>query len=248
VVREGKTLRQRVVDVVRAGKAKAAAGDKPTRISRSYVKELMSLYGDTTGMVASLAVKDASQGIAEGLIQGLECATRNNPAQRSCDALVAWLQHTPTLNQKECVGLLKTIAMHPNMSRPASDLLTLELMKCVVRLGYQASFKDELSVFVHYMDGALSRAFTKCKRAGFSLQISADLRGLLRPLHASGRLAGGDGAQGRDHRHRWLCVAPCEWQPDWRSALRVGLPEAGDPALLRRLGRLAEEGGRASLR
>ena len=174
---DGMTLRQRVRQDLHA-----AEDQKEGRLGATYWRGLVQLYGSGVG-INSMQIKDVSQPVGEALEQAPGAAINANPAARSIEPLTGFLQHCETLNQKEFVGLCKAVSANKHMGKDNNDALLLEIMKYVVRLKQQETVAEEIQPMVPICYAALSRQYTRLKKAGVKvptwLETHQDLAAML---------------------------------------------------------------------
>ena len=82
------------------------------------------------------------EAIADALVQGLELAKMPNHASRTCEPLVARLQHASALNETELTRSLKAIINNVAASATMKDTMLLEWMRHLVRLSFHPQFPD----------------------------------------------------------------------------------------------------------
>ena len=82
------------------------------------------------------------EAIADALVQGLELAKMPNHASRTCEPLVAHLQHANPLNETELMGSLKAIINNVAASVLMKDAMLLEWMRHLVRHNLHLQFPD----------------------------------------------------------------------------------------------------------
>ena len=128
-----------------------------SRLGASYWRNLVQLYSAGVEGVQTLKAEDPSQAVQDALIQGLEAACRPNPATRTMEPLVAFLQHTQPLNQKELIGLFKALDAGSSMGKANSDLVMVEVIKYLVRAKQVETFHKEISAMKASFDEALTR-------------------------------------------------------------------------------------------
>jgi hypothetical protein len=128
-----------------------------SRLGASYWRQLVQLYSAGVEGVQTMEVKDPSLPAQDALIQGLEAACRNNPATRTMEPLVVFLQHTAPLNQKELVGLFKALDSGNSMGKVNSDLVMVEVMKYLVRAKQTELYAQEIANMKASFDEALTR-------------------------------------------------------------------------------------------
>jgi hypothetical protein len=150
---DGLLLRDRIT---RDRQNAKAVGEK-NRLGASYWRGLVQLYSAGVEGVQSLRVKDQSMPVQDALIQGLEAAVRSNPATRTAEPLVVFLQHCQPLNQKEIVGLFKALGTGNFMGRSNSDIVMVEVMKYLCKSGQVETFSKEVSTMRPLFDDALTR-------------------------------------------------------------------------------------------
>ena len=127
-----------------------------------------------------LEVVNKDEPVRDSLVQGLQCSMTTNPASRTMGPLVAMLQHCTPLNQKEVTGLFKALSStNASIGRANADLLLVEAMKYIVRVGQQESMKHDISVMRPLFDPSLARQYLRLKKAGVQvltwLQTHMDL-------------------------------------------------------------------------
>lgn len=158
---EGRTVRERIADDMKSSKGAA----QKKRLGATYWRELVGIYGDKSS--SSKEMKDPSLPVRDALVQGLETATCPNPAKRSIEPLISFMQHCGVLNQKETVGLFKALSSAGSqVGRGNSDTLIIEAMNYVIRMKQAAHLKDELAAMRNLFDGALARQYLRLKKAG----------------------------------------------------------------------------------
>jgi hypothetical protein len=150
---EGLLLRDRIARDRRAMKEECGN----SRLGASYWRNLVQLYSAGVEGVQTLKAEDPSQAVQDALIQGLEAACRPNPATRTMEPLVVFLQHTQPLNQKELIGLFKALDSGGSMGKVNSDLVMVEVMKYLVRAKQVDKFAKEVATMKASFDEALTR-------------------------------------------------------------------------------------------
>ena len=159
------TLREKIA----ADMGNKSLTGKAGRLGASYWRSLREHFcaGES---IEDMEVKDKKMAVSSGCSEGLAAAMRTNPGTRTHEPLAMWLQTTPTLNQREVVGLMKALAKRENFSNNAADLLVIDLMKCITRLDKRGDFSAEILVFKSICDRAVANTYSKLKQAGVSLQ------------------------------------------------------------------------------
>ena len=80
--------------------------------------------------------------ISDQLIQGLDIACRPNHNARTCEPLVAHLQHAAPLNETELLGSIKAIINNGFAGLAMKDTMLLEWMRHLVRHQLHLSYPD----------------------------------------------------------------------------------------------------------
>ena len=71
---------------------------------------------------------------------GVEIAARPNPATRTPEPLVAFLQHGACMNETECLGSLKAITNNAVAALAHKDIMILEWMRHITRNGLDKKY------------------------------------------------------------------------------------------------------------
>jgi hypothetical protein len=160
---DGLLARERILEDMRHNKKKDA-GKK--RLGAGYWRDLVQEYSQGCQHVSELKVKNPDQSVSDPLVQALEVATRTNPATRTIEPLMVMLQHCSPFNQKEIVGLFKTVSASQSIGRANLDIVLVEIMKYIVRAKQQDEFAEEIRVMRMLFDASLARQFLRLKKAG----------------------------------------------------------------------------------
>jgi hypothetical protein len=87
------------------------------------------------------------EAISDALVAGLEIAARTNHATRTCEPLIAALQHGPGLNETETYGCLRAILHNTSCGLATRDTLLLEFMRHVTRHGQHVLYTNMVQAF-----------------------------------------------------------------------------------------------------
>ena len=143
--------------------------DPKSRLPTTYWRGLQTMYGGSDTPVSNLAVKRKEEPIADPLLSALQKITDVNPSSRSPTLLRSWLKFTTAVNQRELVGLLKTIVLDKRAPQHEVGPLVLDTMRCVNRLGLRDLYAEEVEACKDLVDHALGQLWARCKRRRVNL-------------------------------------------------------------------------------
>ena len=138
------------------------------RLGTLYWKELAERWGAGENGIDDLPPGDASLPINDHLVQALEQAQLLNPAKRTMEPLVSFLQHCPKLNVRELRGLLKAASKLKLVSKMNQQNVLVECMKYIVRTGVAKESEQEVEAMKDIFDNALAHQWTRLKSKGVS--------------------------------------------------------------------------------
>jgi hypothetical protein len=165
---EGQTLREKVsADMAEADLVGGRLGTR-------YWQELQQLYASSVDPTHVLQVSNRDEPISEALIAALEHFDATNPQERTSEPLLAWLQTSPKVNQREFIGLLKACSKDAVKGRTTSDNVLLSLLKFIGSSKLQDKFPEEVKAILPLVDPILVRHFLMLKRSG--VQVSTYLQ------------------------------------------------------------------------
>ena len=128
-----------------------------SRLGAAYWRKLVQLYPAGVEGVQTIKIKNLSLPVQDALVHGLGAACKTNPATRAMEPLIVFLQHTQPLNEKELVGMSKALDSCKSMGKANSDLVMVEVMKCLVRAKQTELFADQIDTMKASFDDALTR-------------------------------------------------------------------------------------------
>ena len=165
---EGKTLREKVAADMEAAEAQGG------RLGTRYWQEMQQLYASSVDPTAVLQVTHPGAPISEALIAALEHFDAANPINKTSEPLLAWLQTSPMVNQRELIGLLRACTKDAVKGKSASDNVLLSLLKFIASSGLEKEFPEEVKCILPLVDPILVRHFMMFKRSG--VQVSTYLQ------------------------------------------------------------------------
>lgn len=128
-----------------------------TRLGAAYWRKLVQLYSAGVEGVQTIKIANPNLPVQDALIHGLEAACKTNPATRTMEPLIVFLQHTQPLNEKELVGMFKALDSCKSMGKANSDLVMVEVMKYLDRAKQTELFPDQIATMRASFDDALTR-------------------------------------------------------------------------------------------
>lgn len=165
IIKDGKSLRQRIADDRRAAKA---AGTKLgstywLRLRRQY--DLQAVSGAITEV---LVVKNKEEPVSQELADALAHARTANVTKKAVSRLCSFLQSCGNLNQREVVGLLRAVReMRPQQANGLEVIR--QTLAMLVRTEGHVEFATEVSCLADLWDEALSGLFVSGKKLGLAL-------------------------------------------------------------------------------
>lgn len=147
---DGLTLRQRIL------RDKEAAASSKQRLGANYWKELRCLYALDDQAMRKLGVANPSDLVSPALVSALEQATATNTNQRNKTPLLHYLASAPDCNQKELVGLLRSIMELKPSAVGSSAAIITAVLKFICRLGLDRKYPSEVEFVRTHMDEALA--------------------------------------------------------------------------------------------
>lgn len=151
---DGLTLRQTLIDRKRDKK-----GDAGSRLGTKLYSELGRAFALESSPVRALQVKDLSETVQPSLYQALKTAQDPNPAKRSKQPLYNFFSSVKDLNQKETVGLLRSISESAHVKGTAGRLHAFEVLKFIINSGLDKKFPEEISIMASTFDETLAGTF-----------------------------------------------------------------------------------------
>ena len=88
---------------------KRRAKNEGCRLGAKFYDESKGKYVGQDSPLSKLVVHDTDESLAPALFTALELSIHSNPAKRSKQSLYSFLTQGPSLNQREFVGLLRSI-------------------------------------------------------------------------------------------------------------------------------------------
>ena len=177
---EGRTLREQLAY------GKTLARDNPQcgiKSGKQYFNDMRAKFGQREQVETGLTIADDTLDINPALIEAITQA-RSAVPQR--EKMIEFCQTEPLGNQSEIVGLLRFgLDLKPWVGGQ-QQVLSVEIMKYIVRTGMLASFADEVAAYRPHTDKTLSQvciamkgtvepeAFWKLYRHYASLVLSVD--------------------------------------------------------------------------
>ena len=154
----GRTIR----DVVKAEVLRLRPAKK--YVSLKFWKKIVIDFGLNGTLADSLAPPTESEVVSKELEAALALAHDENPAQRSSEKLVRWLEWAPPLNKTELYGLLTGSIESPSMSAKTSEMLLLAVVKFMARTKAHEYVPDYWDIMRDTFDQLLGRAWKKALR------------------------------------------------------------------------------------
>ena len=108
-------------------------------------------------LVQTIKIKSPSLAVLDAFAHGLEAACKTNPATRTMEPLIVFLQHTQPFNEKEPIGMFKASDSCKSMGKAKSDPVMVEVMKYLVRAKQTELFPDHIATMKASFDDALTR-------------------------------------------------------------------------------------------
>ena len=128
-----------------------------SRLGAAYWRKLAQLYSAGVEGVQTIKIKSPNLPVQDALVHGLEAACKTNPATRTMEPLIVFLQHTQPLNEKELVGMFKALDSCKSMGKANSDLVMVEVMKYLVRAKQTELFAEQIATMKASFGDALTR-------------------------------------------------------------------------------------------
>ena len=158
--KDGKTLRQRLLEEVRS--KRKAGNSRPA--TQAFVTEMRELYASEQCPTKTLLVTDPDEVVRESLQQAMLLAHHVNPAKRSKNGLYSFLSSVQTLNQKETVGILKSLGQLASLISPSHRAHVLQCMKFLVQKGITQTFEKECGMLREMWDQCLAMTYVAFKK------------------------------------------------------------------------------------
>lgn len=149
----GKTLRQTLLH----DKRELKGSEK--RFCQSMFDDLKQAFALTTSPSKKLKVTDNNELIQPALLEALDASRMKNPAKRTKQPLYNFFGSVKQINQKELVGLLRSISeVNVSSSVPARKHC-LEVIKFLVNSGLHQKFPEEMGILRELFDETLALTF-----------------------------------------------------------------------------------------
>lgn len=158
---EGLTLRQRLMQDLR-DKRKDGAQRVATQ---PYIQRLRGLYTAEEGLLKSIAANAADE-VSSKLREALELRYRANPAKRSRTLLYSFISAAPTLNQRELVGLLKSLGEKASLVSQSHRAHVLHIMRFLVSKSLDSKFPLEVGSVKAMWDDCLTMVYASARKDG----------------------------------------------------------------------------------
>jgi len=201
---EGQTLRQRLLDDIRAKRAEG--GQRPA--TQSYVASLRALYAGEDSLASKLVVKNPNEQVSEAFRYALNQAYHPNPGKRTKNVLYSFFSATMSLCQREMVGLLKSLGEMTSLASVAHRAHVLVVMRFLVSKDLHVTYKEECEAMKDLWDECLSMTYASERKDGDTKKFWAshsDVSALVLSVSEVETLLGAKG-QWRDHRSTLLKV------------------------------------------
>jgi hypothetical protein len=150
---EGKTLRQTLLHTKRELKGT----DK--RMCTQLFDELKKKFALATAPTKKLKVTDNNELIQPALLEALDASRMKNPAKRTKQPLYNFFASVKQINQKELVGLLRSISEVRVSSSVPARKHCLEVIKFLVNSGLHQKFRQEMGILRELFDETLALTF-----------------------------------------------------------------------------------------
>ena len=160
VQHEGRTLRQRLLESMR--EKKRTGEQRPA--TQTYINSLREMYSADESGSKRLKVKNGTDPVRESLSTALFLAHNPNPAKRTKNALYSFFSVAETLNQKELVGILKSLGEASSLLSATHRGHVLQVMKFLVKVDAMKKFPDECEVMHDMFEDCLTMTFASSRK------------------------------------------------------------------------------------
>jgi hypothetical protein len=126
-----------------------------------YYRSLKEKFCGTNSAYSQLAVLDPSEVVGDSLMQAM-VALKTQNSQKAL--LLEYLTSSGPCNQKELVGILRSMCLLRPCASPAQLQLILECMRYITRNKLDASFPKEVILMHETFDGAMLCALKSFKK------------------------------------------------------------------------------------
>lgn len=158
ITHEGMTLKK----TLKA--AKRDAKDNGNRITGASYHRLKEVYAIPRPGDEALQVQNSNETVQRALIEAVAIANSANPAKRSKQPLYNFFASCSDLNQKEIVGLLKSIESLNVVASAANRKHVLEVLKFLVNSELYTKHKKEVDRLRDLWDECLAHTFLFMKK------------------------------------------------------------------------------------
>jgi hypothetical protein len=155
---DGLTLRQTLLE------AKRKAKEGKRRMNAAYYAELRLKFAGSSSLSVCLVVKNPNESVQPALVSALDQANAANPAKRTRQPLYNFFATCSELNQKELVGLLRSVADTNVSSSVPARRHVLEVIKFLVNSECYTKFKEDVEKLRDLWDETLALTFVYMKR------------------------------------------------------------------------------------
>ena len=158
----GNTLRGHLLD------AKRGAKDKDKRISAGYINQLKDEFKEVEGDI-TLTVQNMGDTVDPDLFSALASAQSVNPQKRSRAQLFHWLRSGKECNQRECVGIIRSISNITVSTSPQAKEHVWEVLNYFADTNQMDTYMQELRTVKSIFDACLVATYTTMR--GQNLQV-----------------------------------------------------------------------------
>ena len=113
---------------------------------------------------------DKTEPLDEQLLKALGTATASDTQVRNSEAFTIYLEYAPSLNDRNQVGVAKTIEAHSNIGKSAQDTLWTSFARFLTRTEFRHTQDKMRQSLKPVMDGVLSRTWSRMHKNGVGLE------------------------------------------------------------------------------
>ena len=159
---DGKTCRQALTDAFHAV-------EKNQRISCTVYTTIAKTFSENVVSVDALRPLVADLPLDETLVSTLEFVQEDNGGQKSLTAFQSFVGSCPILNQRNVIGMVRTIMTPRMLSRDRGTYFVLACMTYFAKFGVRENFPHIYKAVISIFDNTCVQLFAELKKEGLSL-------------------------------------------------------------------------------